>query len=161
MAGWFKKSESINYKDQFLAIDRQVKAWRKANSKMKWGISDLELHRLPQAPELNNKDLDDGFCGVVLSYGFGNDGSGNADSVLSGKLTWDFAKKRIFLKTWQCQYIDFSKTDHFRLRPGAPARPRGSAVMTPLDSASAMLTRIIPSLVFLCFDFKHIFLKSL
>ncbi len=98
MAGWFKKSESINYKDQFLSVDQQVKAWRKANKKMKWGISELQFQQLPRPPELTPKDLADGFCGVVLSYGFGDDGSGNADAVLSGKLVWNFAKSASFCK---------------------------------------------------------------
>ena len=117
--------KSVNLKSRFLSVDRQFKAWRKANRKMKWGISDLELHRLPEPPELTPDDLSEGFEGVLLSYGFGDDGTGNSDAVLSGKLGWDFAKKRIFLETWQCRYIDFNKSDHFRLRPGAPPRPKG------------------------------------
>ena len=125
MAGWFKKITLVNSKDHFLSVDRQLKAWRKANRKMKWGISNFELHRLPEPPELTPDDLFEGFEGVVLSYGFGDDGTGNSDAVLSGKLAWDFAKKRIFLETWQCRYIDFNKSDHFRLRPGAPPRPKG------------------------------------
>ena len=121
----FKKPEGGNYKVQFLSVYRQAKAWRKANRKMKWRIPEFEFRQLPKSPELTGKDLSEEFRGVVLSYGFGNDGSGNADAVLSGKVAWDFAKKRFFQKTWQCQYIDFSKADHFRLRPGAPPRPKG------------------------------------
>lgn len=117
--------EPMNLKDHFFSIDRQLKAWRKANRKMQWGIPDFEMRHLPEAPELTAEDLAQGFDGVVLSYGFGDDGTGHSDAVLSGMLAWRYAKKRIFLKTWQCRYLDFSKSDHFRLRPGAPPRPKG------------------------------------
>jgi hypothetical protein len=45
--------------------------------------------------------------------------------VLSGKLAWEYAIKRRRGKTWQCEYIDFSKPEDIRLRPGAPPRPKG------------------------------------
>lgn len=69
MIGGLKKFEGGKYKDQFLSVDRQVKAWRKANRKMKWGIPEFEFHQLPRSPELTGKDLSEGFRGVVLSYG--------------------------------------------------------------------------------------------
>jgi len=125
MIDWFKTSKSKKSIDPFNSVERQVKAWRKANRRMKWGITDLESSRLPKLPKLTETDLAEGFHGVILSYGFGDDGSGNADSVLSGKLAWDFAVKRRRNRSWQCRYIDFNKTDHFRLRPGAPPRPKG------------------------------------
>jgi len=125
MVGWFKTSKSKNSIDPFVSVERQTKAWRKANRRMKWGIADLEFSRLPKPPMLTETDLAEGFDGVILSYGFGDDGSGNADSVLSGKLAWDFAVKRRRNRSWQCRYIDFNKTDHFRLRPGAPPRSKG------------------------------------
>ena len=149
MAGRLKKITPVNLRDHFLSVDRQLKAWRKANRKMKWGISDLELHRLPETPELKPDDLYEGFEGVVLSYGFGDDGHGNSDAVLSGKLAWDFAKNRIFLKTWQCRYIDFSKSDYFRLRPGAPPRPKGfyfSKLHTGAAYQSLSVSRLIKKL---------------
>ncbi len=93
MIGWFKTSKSRNSKDPFVSVDRQAKAWRKANRRMKWGIADLEFSRLPKPPKLTEDDLAEGFYGVVLSYGFGGGDFGNADSVLSGKLAWDFAIK--------------------------------------------------------------------
>lgn len=34
-------------------------------------------------------------------------------------------KKRMWSRTWQCEYIDFEKTDHFRLRPKARPRSKG------------------------------------
>jgi hypothetical protein len=62
---------------------------------------------------------------VILSYGFGDDGNGNSDTVLSCKLAWEYACRRRRVKTWQCQYVDFNKTEDIRLRPGAPIRPKG------------------------------------
>jgi hypothetical protein len=41
---------------------------------------------------------------VILSYGFGSDGHGNADAALSGKLACDFAVKRGRPEAWQCEY---------------------------------------------------------
>lgn len=125
MIGWLKTSKSRNVKDRFVPVERQVKAWRKANRRMKWGIADLEFSRLPKPPRLTENDLAEGFYGVILSYGFGDDGFGNADSVLSGQLAWDLAIKLRRGRIWQCQYIDFNKKDHFRLRPQAPPRPKG------------------------------------
>lgn len=76
-------------------------------------------------PCLTDTDIRDGFTGVILSYGFGNDGQGNADAALSGKLAWDFAVKRRRPKTWQCEYIAFDHSEHFCLCPTAPIRPKG------------------------------------
>lgn len=73
---------------------------------MKWRIPDAEWRQLPEPLELTEDDLAAGFDGVVLSYGFGDDGSGNSNAVLSGKLAWDFVQKRMFLKTRQCRYND-------------------------------------------------------
>ncbi len=33
------------------------------------------------------------FIGLILCYGFGDNGSGYSDSVLLGKLAWDYAIK--------------------------------------------------------------------
>lgn len=125
MIRWLKASTPRKTKNRFVPAERQVKAWRKANRRMKWGIADLEFSQIPEPPKLSERDLTDGFYGVILSYGFGSDGFGNADSVLSGKLAWDYALKRRRGRSWQCQYIDFNQKDHFRLRPGAPPRPKG------------------------------------
>jgi len=121
----FSKSKSRKQTDLILPIPKQIKAWRRANRKMAWGIPAVEFNRIEAPPRLTDDDKRDGFIGVILSYGFGDDGCGNADSVLSGRLVWEYACKRKRGRTWQCEYIDFDKSDHFRLRPGAPPRPKG------------------------------------
>jgi len=121
----FFKRISEKHKASILSLDKQIQGWRKANRKMRWGIHNDEFERIPPLPRLTTADQKEGFSGVILCYGFGDDGSGNSDSVLSGKLAWAYACRRRKPKTWQCQYIDFDKTDNIRLRPGAPPRPRG------------------------------------
>ena len=112
-------------KSGILSLDAQVKAWQKANRKMKWGIRSEEFYGIDHMRELSDADRRDGFSGIILSYGFGDDDHGNSDPVLSGLLAWDYALKRRRFKSWQCEYIDFAKSDHFRLRPRAPERPKG------------------------------------
>jgi hypothetical protein len=90
-----------------------------------WGIIREEFERNGSPPRLTEDDRLDGFMGAILSYGFGDDGQGNSNAVLSGKKAWEYACKRMRVKTWQCQYIDFDKKDHIRLRLGAPPRPKG------------------------------------
>lgn len=116
----------------------QVRAWRKANRRMRWKISEAAFAAVGPPPPLTAEDRADGFTGTLLSYGFGDDGRGNADAVLSGRRAWDFARKTRRGKSWQCGYIDFEKQDHFRLRPAAPARPRGFyyAKFRPGDASS-------------------------
>lgn len=108
-----------------LSADKQIKAWWKANRRMKWGIPSAEFKMIEPPPQLTPKDKEEGFIGAVLSYGFGYDGSGNSNPVLSAKKAWDYARKSIFRETWQCEYIDFNRTDDIRIRPDAPDRPRG------------------------------------
>jgi len=108
-----------------LSADKQIKAWRKANRRMKWGIPAAEFKMIEPPPPLTPKDKADGFIGAVLSYGFGDDGYRNADSVLSAQKAWAYAPKSFFRKTWQCEYIDFNRTDYIRLRLDAQARPKG------------------------------------
>lgn len=122
---FFKKCGHIGASDYILPADKQLLAWRKANRKMKWGITEDEFISIEQPPALSPQDRKDGYTGVVLSYGFGGNGQGYADAVLSGRLAWVFAKRQLRRKTWQCRYIDFDKTDCFRLRPGATPRPKG------------------------------------
>lgn len=111
---------------RIISVPRQIKAWQKADRKMRWRIPEREFESIPDAPYLTEEDIRDGFAGVILSYGFGDDGNGNADAVLSGRLAWDYAvKKRGRARIWQCEYIDFSKADHFRFQPDAPPRPKG------------------------------------
>lgn len=108
-----------------LPVTRQIDSWQKANEKMAWDILRDEFDRIKTPPQITEKDRFDGFVDVILSYGFGDDGHGNADSVLSGKAAWEYARKRMRGKTWQCEYIHFDRPDHFRLRPNAPPRPKG------------------------------------
>jgi hypothetical protein len=112
---------------KFLSLEDQVDGWARANKKMAWGILDIEFAKLKAAPSpvLTNADRDWGFNGIALFYGFGDDGLGNADSILSGKLAWEFATKFGNNKTWQCGYIDFRRPKDIRLRSGSPARPKG------------------------------------
>ena len=108
-----------------LSADKQIKAWRKANRRMKWGIPAAEFKMIEPPPLLTSKDKADGFIGAILSYGFGDDGYRNADSVLSAQKAWAYAPKSLFRKTWQCEYVDFNRTDDIRLRLDAQARPKG------------------------------------
>jgi len=111
--------------ESILTVQEQIKAWRKANLKMGWNITQEEFDKLAMLPSLADGDVNQGFIGTALFYGFGDDGSGHSDAVLSGKLAWDYGLKRRNGKTWQCEYVDFDKPEDVRLRPGAPTRPRG------------------------------------
>jgi len=106
-------------------ISAQTKSWKKANRRMGWGIRKEEFDKIGEVPLLMNAERTRGYIGTALFYGFGDDGHGNADPVLSGKLAWEYACRSLWRKTWQCEYIDFDKPDHIRLRPGAPVRPKG------------------------------------
>jgi hypothetical protein len=89
-------------------IGRQIKAWHKANRKMGWGITKEEFDKIGELPQLTEGERQQGYIGAVLFYGFGDDGFGNADSVLSGKMAWHYAIKRKEKKTWYCEYIHYS-----------------------------------------------------
>ena len=121
----FSKGQSKNGDTLILPLRDQIKAWRIASRKMGWSITQDEFDTLETPPELTAENRSQGFRGTVLFYGFGDDGTGNADAVLSGKLAWEYACKLRRRKTWQCEYVDFKKSEDIRLRPGAPARPRG------------------------------------
>jgi hypothetical protein len=109
-----------------LPISKQIQSWRKANRRMRWGIRKDELQRINAPPPLTDNDKENGFVGVILCYGFGDDGNGNADAVLSGKTAWDYARKRRSGNIWQCEYIDFeNRPRDIRLRLQAPKRPKG------------------------------------
>ena len=113
--------------DRLLSAGEQLRNWSKANRKMEWGINRSEFESLDALPlpMLTDEDRAWGFIGSVIFYGFGEDGQGNADVVLSGKLAWDYACKDRKGKTWQCEYVDFKRPQDIRLRPDAPARPKG------------------------------------
>jgi len=119
------KGQSKNGGRLILPLQDQIKAWRKASRIMDWPITQDEFDTLENPPELTDKNRSQGFRGTVLFYGFGDDGSGNADAVLSGQLAWEYACKLRRRNTWQCEYVDFNKPEDIRLRPGAPVRPRG------------------------------------
>lgn len=123
--GLFYKRRPEGQNHLILPIDKQIKAWHKANRKMKWGIRKEEFEMIDTPPALAEVDRREGFAGVVLFYGFGDDGSGNADPILSGRLAWDYVRRSWWRETWQCEYIDFNRPDDIRLRPGAPARSKG------------------------------------
>lgn len=106
-------------------MNKQSKAWRRANRKVAWGIKKEEFDNILSPPPLSEDDRSAGFIGVGLFYGVGDDGYDNADPVLSGKVAWQYARKKWWRKTWQCEYIDFDKSDHIRLRLGAPPPPKG------------------------------------
>jgi len=108
-----------------LPFEKQIKAWRRANSRMGWGIKEKEYDGVQRPLEVEESEQKQGYIGTMLFYGFGDDGSGNSDPVLSGKKAWDFARKKWWKETWQCEYIDFDKPEDIRLRPDAPARPKG------------------------------------
>ena len=112
-------------KNAILTVDKQISAWRKANRKMRWGIPVSEFETIEPPPPLSPGDIADGFIGTVLNFGFGDDGSGNSNPILSVKNAWDYVRKNVFRKTWQCEDIDFNRTDDIRLRPDAHARPKG------------------------------------
>lgn len=121
----FLKRYTKGKENEILPADKQIKAWLKANRKMKWGIPSAEFEMIEQAPPLTPKDVEDRFIGSILSFGFGDDGHGNADSVLSAQKAWEYASKRLFKKIWQCEYIDFNRSDDIRLRLEAQNRPKG------------------------------------
>ncbi len=92
---------------------------------MGWEIAPDEFDIIEVLPALTEENRLKGFIGTALFYGFGDDGTGHADAVLSGKLAWEYACRRRKGKTWQCEYVDFNKPQDIRLRPGAPVRPKG------------------------------------
>lgn len=108
-----------------MPVRKQVDAWRKANRKMGWAISEDEFEGVKAPPALKDEDRIQGFIGRVLFYGFGKHGAGSSDAVLSGQLAWEYACKLRRSKTWKCEYVDFGRPEDIRLRPGAPPRPRG------------------------------------
>lgn len=115
---------SIRSDKIFLPVKDQIRHWRRASRKMKWGIGEEEFESVVSF-SANVRSLEGYVCGSVLCYGFGDDGAGGSDAVLSGKYPWQYALKRWKNRIWQCEYIDFDKTDHIRLFPDAPSRPKG------------------------------------
>jgi len=129
MLEWVKSTFSRDRKGQqqppFMSQRHQIRSWYRANKKMKWGIPKTAFDHCPALPQLTVEDRQWGYLGCALFYGFGDDGKGNSDSVLSGKVVWDYARKILKKRTWQCEYIHFDDPSFIRLRPGAPSRPKG------------------------------------
>ena len=121
----FSKAVSEEKVRLILPLEAQIRAWHKANRRMGWGIKGEEFESIGLRLLITDEDRRDGFLGVGLFYGFGDDGHGHADSVLSGRLAWEYARKRKKRKTWHCEYVHFDEPEHIRLRPGAPPRPKG------------------------------------
>ena len=121
----YSKGQPQKRDESILTVQEQLKAWRIANRKMDWNIPEAEFDKQDIAPFSTDRGLNQGFIGTALFYGFGDDGSGNSNAVLSGQLAWDYGRKHRNGKTWQCEYVDFDKSEDIRLRPEAPPRPRG------------------------------------
>ena len=123
----FSKGNASSRGAVILPMKEQIKAWRRAAENMSWGIKNREFENIGGLlpPPLTDDDRMCGFIGAALFYGFGEDGRGNADAVLSGKFAWDYACRQRKGKTWRCEYVDFSRPQDIRLRPEAPARPQG------------------------------------
>jgi hypothetical protein len=108
-----------------LTLEAQIKAWRRANLKMGRLIPQEEFERIGPAPAPTSEELSQGYIDAILCHGFGDNGAGASDPVLSGKLAWEYALKRRKGRIWQCEYADFNRPQDIRLRPDAPPRPRG------------------------------------
>jgi hypothetical protein len=121
----YSKGQSKKTDETILSLREQVKAWRQASRKMGWNITEDEFDLQEESTTIRGTKSQQGFVGTALFYGFGDDGFGNSDAVLSGELAWEYSRKRRKDKIWQCEYIDFEKPENIRLRPGAPPRPKG------------------------------------
>ena len=49
-----------------LPLEKQIKAWSKANRKMVWGIKEEEFNGIEEPPSLTEIDQNEGFIGVTL-----------------------------------------------------------------------------------------------
>ena len=78
-----------------IPVDEQIRAWRRANKKMNWEIGEKEFQGIGSPPLLTDGGPDQGFAGAAIFYGFGDDGTGHADAVLSGKTAWDYACRHL------------------------------------------------------------------
>jgi hypothetical protein len=108
---------------QFPSPERQIELWKEANQRGNLGISKEEFASIPETPKLTEKDKVDGFVGTGLFYGFGTNGRGIADIILSGKISWEYIDK-FYRCSGVSDYIDF-RWSRMGLRPGAWSRPKG------------------------------------
>ena len=127
LADLIPKEQTSRRGDQVLSLEEQINAWYGVNQKMTWGIQDIEFDRLSDSliQKITDDDRVSGYNGVALFYGFGDDGQGNADSTLSGKLAWEYASKYRKKNIWQCGHVDFAKPENIRFRYSATVRPKG------------------------------------
>ncbi len=102
---------------------RQLRAWQRAARREGWPLAPPGSAPGPPPP-LDPGQAKEGWLGPFLFHGFGEDGAGGSDQVGSGLLAWRRLERR-HPRTWRCQYADFDRPGNLRLRPGAPARPRG------------------------------------
>jgi len=116
-----KDAEQVSDPD----AESQIDAWQRANRRMQWNIPKDEFRSIPPAPILTDADLSKEFTRLVLFRGFGDDGRGYADTVLSGRLVWDLIRKEFDGRLWKCEDLDFERSGCVRLRPGARQRPKG------------------------------------
>jgi hypothetical protein len=114
-----------NKANLIVPVREQVDAWKRAQKKMSWDIARKEFNGIGEPPSLTKDDVDSGFAGIALFYGFGDDGEGHADCVLSGERAWGYALRTLKRRAWQSPHANFDRRDTIRLRPGAPRRPRG------------------------------------
>ena len=86
---WFRnlflKPQAQSLENCVLPLAEQIDAWKKANRKMSWRIMQTEFERVKASspPALTKDDRVWGFNGLVLFYGFGDDGQGYWDAVVS------------------------------------------------------------------------------
>lgn len=101
----------------------QIEAWREANTRGGFGISDEEFDHIPESTYFDyNHELQNGYVGYCLFYGFGGDGE-HSDMMLSGKVAWEYLASRIPARKWH--RLDFDDPKKFRPRDGAHSRPKG------------------------------------
>jgi hypothetical protein len=93
---WFRnlflKPQAQSSENCILPLAEQIDAWQKINRKMSWGIMQTGFEKVEASspPALTKDDRVRGFYGLVLFYGFGDDGQGNSDAVFSGKIVWEY-----------------------------------------------------------------------
>lgn len=101
--------------------EEQIEAWRKADEKGQLGISSV----IPSnVPVLTEQDLKDGFVGVGLFYGFGEEDD-CSDMILSAKVVWDYAREFGILSSAQERERDFDSDNRIKTHHEAHPRPQG------------------------------------
>ena len=86
----YSKGQPKKGGELILTLQEQIKAWHKANRKMGWNITQDEFDKQEIISSSTDSSVKQGFIGTALFYGFGDDGSGSSNAVLSGKLAWEY-----------------------------------------------------------------------